>query len=203
MHNPTNLESLLNELNEFKKEMFLFIGSVHEYKRKNIDNSEAYREKRVKWVADKLHEINKNLAPQEIDLDVLGLVEYDSYGYSIVYKPSFILKTESLYISYKTGFFSDKFKVYSLEKDLVQIQPKLKVKKALSDIEFQAISQLLQTGIAEVAQHRFEEFKPHIVSNKNLNKKQTIQSKHNLEQPNEYNEVILPKTDKSRVINRG
>lgn len=174
MHNPTNLESLLNELNEFKKEMFLFIGQANEYQRKNIEDSESYREKRVKWIAEQLTDINRNFKNQGIDLDISGLVEYDGYGYYITYKPVFILKNESLSISYKTGFFSNKFKIYNLEKDLLQIEPKLKVKKTLSDIEFQEISELLQAGIAEVAQHRFEGFKSQLKSHKNNQKNDIV-----------------------------
>ena len=159
MHNPTNLESLLNELNEFKKEMFLFIGDASEYQRKHVDNPESYREKRVKWISEQLNDINCNFKNQGIELDVSGLVQYDGYGYSITYKPTFTLKTESLFISYKTGFFSNKFKVYNLEKDFLQVEPRLKVKKTLNELVFQEISELLQTGIAEVAQHRFGDFK--------------------------------------------
>ena len=129
MHNPTNLESLLNELNEFKKEMFLFIGDASEYQRKHVDNPESYREKRVKWISEQLNDINCNFKNQGIELDVSGLVQYDGYGYSITYKPTFTLKTESLFISYKTGFFSNKFKVYNLEKDFLQVELRLKVKK--------------------------------------------------------------------------
>lgn len=156
-------EKLIEKLLDFKDEVFNFIGTKEEYLN---DINKENDPNRIQHVLSTVNNINNNLnygvgyrdKNQKINFFVSGIniQSQNNQTNKIKYNPHFILTIKNLSIEYKSGFFFDKYNIYDSISDYFTLKPKFKTNKKIKVDEIENIINVLDSVIAELAQHPYK-----------------------------------------------
>lgn len=132
----TNLEMLLTSLYQLKSEMNVFLE-------KSIEK---------KLMQEILKTMNKNLKSSNIIISIAGNIGENCHNIKLFNQlPIIQLKSGSIIVEYKIGIFLNNLKIYTNEKDILQLEPHLKVFHILPKNHYMKIKKIIDISIAELS----------------------------------------------------
>lgn len=151
MIEQTAFEILSFSLKEFKQELFSFLNNVVQEKNRDVKLD------KIQWIERNIPIINQHIAQFKMDFSIIGLHPdiYLSSQHSMSY-PQVFLKKGVFTIEYSLGDLFHHYKIYTKTKDLLHIEPFLKVIHPSSSKEYLALAHILSLMCAELTQYQYD-----------------------------------------------
>lgn len=150
-HIKTQYEILVEYLNTYKNETYLFLGINN-----NQENNKL--EKQIAWTKSNIEAIFNKLNTYDVIFNIsnFNLSEYGKKNST--FNPTIILKSKkfnSLSIEIHHGRFFDRFKIYDDDKDYIQLEPHIKTNYFLSKEQTQFLIDTLKIVNLELTKYHF------------------------------------------------